>query len=222
MDRIIQVTGKSKVYIQPDTTHVSLKFVKEFSDYSEAVKASVNDVNDVKALLVDVGLKEDSLKTKDYKVSDYEKKIKDKNGKVKKTINEFIYAQTLEITFANDNEILGKILTIISEKFTNAKINLWYSFEDIKGLKDQSLIEAIDDAQRQVDIVCRQLGCKATIVNIDHRDNQYDSRFECFNYSSARLHPGTSSSDGGLKVDINPEEISVDDQITATYLIELN
>ena len=63
MCRTIQITGKGMLKIKPDQILLKLSLSKTLESYEEAIKKSVEEVNEVKQILEEAGLDKKELKT---------------------------------------------------------------------------------------------------------------------------------------------------------------
>ena len=110
--RRITVTGKGRLVVAPEITEVTLIIKGLEDEYYQALAKSVDQSNLLKMVLIENGLKKESLKTKDFNFYKKTKSIKDQYGNYHEKFLGYEYDHIISFKFDNDNELLGKLLRI--------------------------------------------------------------------------------------------------------------
>lgn len=104
MDRIIRVTGKSKISVKPDTIKLKIEASGTYKEYSLSVSKSTEHTNLLRETISKAGLDPQNLKTTHFGIdTDYES-YRDKNGDYQRRFAGYMYTHNLCIQFPNDNE----------------------------------------------------------------------------------------------------------------------
>lgn len=221
MERTIRVTGTGKVSIKPDTTIISMTFSDVLPTYEEALKSSSKDVKIVKDALEKAGLKRDSLKTTQFAVNAHYESFRDEKNNYKSVFDGYEYTQTLRFKFSIDNKLLGKVLFQLSQISVNPKFNIYYGVDDPESAKNLLLGNAIQDAKKKAEIICKSADVKlGTIKDINYSWLDVEFRTRSYDmYDDCQLMMCKSAPDS-FDIDIEPEDIDKTDNVTITFCIE--
>ena len=215
--RTIRVTGKANMKVAPDQTKIELT-IKGFAKlYSEALSKSVEDAKIIKDAIASCGIDRDSLKTENFYTSEKTKSIKDQYGNT--TYKQIGYDVThcMNFTFDNNNEILGKVLYVLSKLSINPRISISYVVKDSEKYKDDLIALAVKDAKRKA--LAMANAAQVNLGDILNMDYSYQTvTFETREYlrmDSVMLADSTESFD----IDMLPEDMDLTDSVTITWEI---
>lgn len=217
MCRTIQITGKGMLKIKPDQILLKLSLSKTLESYEEAIKKSVEEVNEVKQILEEAGLDKKELKTTYYSIKpDYES-VRDNKGNYVTQLKGYKYNQDLNYKFDIDNKILGKVLYSLSKSTENVQIDLEYTIKNPEEAKNELLKMAVEDAYAKAKILSESAQVRlGKILKIDFSSKQID-------FSSKPFERGMMLSSKMCaidSIDIEPEDITKNEDVTIIWEIE--
>lgn len=217
MCRTIQVTGKGMLKIKPDQITIKIFLSKTLNEYEEAIRKSVEDVNEIKDILEKMGLEKKDLKTSNYSVkADYES-VRDSKGNYITKLKGYKYNQDLNYKFDIDNKILGKVLSGLQKSSCHPQIDLEYTIKDTEKARNDLLKKAVEDAYEKAKILSESAQVTlGKILKIDYSCKQID-------FTSRPFERGVMLSNKINvvdNIDIEPEEISRNEEVTIIWEIE--
>lgn len=216
--RKITVTGKGRLIVSPEITEVSLIIKGLEDEYYQALAKSVDESNLLKIILIENGLKKDSLKTKDFNVYKKTKSLKDQYDNNHQKFLGYEYYHVISFKFDNDNELLGKILYSISKLEIELEVSVKYLIKDFEKAKNDLLALAVNDSTVKAKIMAEAANVVlGEIESIDYSWGtiRYDSNeFRVMNNSSMDLCAASSNI---FEIDIEPEDIELTDTVTIVW-----
>ena len=216
--RRITVTGKGRLVVAPEITEVTLIIKGLEDEYYQALAKSVDQSNLLKMVLIENGLKKESLKTKDFNVYKKTKSIKDQYGNYHEKFLGYEYDHIISFKFDNDNELLGKLLYSISKLNINPEVTVKYLIKDFEKAKNDLLAVAIKDSMTKAQVMADASNIiLGEIESIDYSWGtiRYESNeFRVMNDSCMRLYDGAPTS---FDIDIEPEDIHITDTVTVVW-----
>ena len=217
MEKVMKITGRGRAIYTPDTTVINLSFESITDEYEEAVKKSAEDVMKIKEMLSTLNISVSQLKTTQYSVNTYYVSYKDQNNNYKQRFAGYKYSQSLRFSFKNDNKLLGKVLYKLSKLDNNPKFDISFEVSDTENAKNILLKNAIKDAMNKAKIISEASNVKlGEIITIDYSfmdiNFRRSSRMEMITYDCM-------CASEGFDIDIEPEDINVEDNVTITYSI---
>lgn len=221
MTKELRVTGKGNIQVVPDLTIVSVTLSKTETTYKQALVSSSKESKELKELLLPLGIKEESIKTKMFNVEPHYAYYKDKYGDSKSKVDGYTFNHRVNFKFDIDNKLLGKILYQLTKSKTASNIEINYSFKDVEGAKNKLLKSAVDDAFKKAKILEESTGVK--LVNISSINYSFDELEITVNPYSRRFTQNLlcdCGCNGTIDLDVNPDDISLGDVVTITWEIE--
>ena len=216
--RRITVTGKGRLIVSPEITEVTLVINGLEDEYYQALAKSVDQSNLLKMILIENGLKKESLKTKDFNVYKKTKSIKDQYGNYHDKFLGYEYDHIISFKFDNDNELLGKLLYSISKLNINPEVKVKYLIKDFEKAKNDLLAVAIKDSMTKAQVMADAANVElGDIESIDYSWGtiRYESNeFRVMNDSSMRLYDAAPTS---FDIDIEPDDIHITDTVTVVW-----
>ena len=216
--RRITVTGKGRLIVSPEITEVTVVINGLEDEYYQALAKSVDQSNLLKMILIENGLKKESLKTKDFNVYKKTKSIKDQYGNYHDKFLGYEYDHIISFKFDNDNELLGKLLYSISKLNINPEVKVKYLIKDFEKAKNDLLAVAIKDSMTKAQVMADAANVElGDIESIDYSWGtiRYESNeFRVMNDSSMRLYDAAPTS---FDIDIEPDDIHITDTVTVVW-----
>jgi uncharacterized protein len=160
---VITASGEGKVSAVPDIAQVSFTVSEEATTASQAQDAAAKKMNVALAVLEELEIAEEDIKTSSYTVSpkySYQPPCREypcpyQNQK----IIGFTAAQTVEVKIRNlDNT--GKVLTSLGDAGISSLYGPNFTIEDEDELRAEAREEAIKEARAQAKELARQLGVR--------------------------------------------------------------
>ena len=146
----IRVTGTGRLKVKPDTTRLVMTLSGTYKDYEDAMKHSADDTEDVKKSIMKFGIGKEDIKTVTFSVdASYENY--NKKGEYDRHFVGYEYNHVLKVEFANNNELLGKILYALAHSDTDPEISIRYTVKDPELEKTKLLGDALRDAERKAE-----------------------------------------------------------------------
>ena len=216
--RRITVTGKGRLIVSPEITEVTLVINGLEDEYYQALAKSVDQSNLLKMVLIENGLKKESLKTKDFNVYKKTKSVKDQYGNYHEKFLGYEYNHIISFKFDNDNELLGKLLYSISKLNINPEVKVKYLIKDFEKAKNDLLAVAIKDSMTKAQVMANASNVElGDIESIDYSWGtiRYESNeFRVMNDSSMTLYDAATTS---FDIDIEPDDIYITDTVTVVW-----
>ncbi len=221
MEKTIKVTGKGNLAIKPDQILLKLQLTEVEETYEKAIQASAINVNEVKDILENIGFDRKELRTSFFNIDSEYESYRDDRGNYKSKFIGYRYKQDLNYKFDIDNKLLGKVLYALSKSNCNAKINIVYTIKDTEKAKNDLLKNAIEDSKMKALILTESAGVSlGEIINIDYSWNTIEFYSNPFGSRDLIMYDKCCSSEGSIDVDIEPEDINVNDNVTIIWSIK--
>lgn len=203
----LNVQGKGSVYAEPDIVLISFTVSGKAMDYEAALKNLNNRVNNLRDNLSVSGLDKSDLKTTDFNVS-----VETEYKNERRVFAGYRATHRLIIELTLEKELLNSVLANIGEGYSGAQINLQFSVKDRESLKEQVLIQAVKNARKNAGILASAAGVKLGEIR---EINYHWSEIHFFQRQAEMVCESAAE----YNVDIEPEEISVSDNVTIIYEI---
>ncbi len=218
MEKVIKITGKGKISVKPDTIKLSINASDVYKDYSECLSSSSRQTRVIRQAVEEAGLDSEQLKTVNFSVNTEYERIQDENNKWRSALAGYRYNHSLYIQFANDNEILGKVLYQLAKCDTNASFSIEHTVKDQEAVKKQLLEMAVEDCKEKAGLLTNSAGVTlGDIISIDYSfaDTQMAARV-INDLPKAKV---MALDEAALQMDIEADDIVVEDQVTICWQI---
>lgn len=217
--RTIRVTGKGQIKVHPDMTRIVITLEGKNYEYSDTLKQSSDDTEQLKDTMEPFGFNRTDLKTISFDVEPiYESyKIKDE---YKRRFTGYKFTHVLKLEFHSDNTRLGKILYALANCQLHPEFRLIYTVKDTEKPKNELLGKAVQDAKIKAGVLTEAAGLKLKdIQSIDYSWGRID-----FEYTPIHrdLYPEADlccMEEKSLAMDIEPDDIEVQDTVTVLWEI---
>ncbi len=208
--RLLKVQGKGQVVTEPDMVTVSFDVEVKLRDYEDCLRTLNTRADDLRQSMKAAGLSRTELKTTDFNVridSHY------KNGE--RVFSEYVASHRMQIKLPVDKDVLNQVLRHVAKGHSGAKINLLFSVRDKDALRKKVLTQAVETAQENAGTLASATGVSlGKLMQIDYgwaevRFYDQDLVMECG--AASMPDPG---------VDIEPEDVQAEDNVTLVYEIQ--
>lgn len=166
---IINVSGKGSVYVKPDVFKIELSVENRGKETKYIQEQNSKISNKLKKDLLDMGIKEDDIKTLYYKM--YEEKYYDEVQKVRK-FKEYVVTNTIEVT-TYDIDLLAKIIDMASKENVSSISNIQFDVLDKKEHYNKALKLAYNDAKSKADALSEAMNVSIKSVNKVSENSSY-------------------------------------------------
>lgn len=220
--RTIRITGRGKIRLRPDMTRITITLEGTYPEYSEALRHSAQDTDQIKDILTVFGFERSDLKTLNFGV-DTAYEGYNENGIYKQKFVGYKFRHQMKVEFASDNDRLGKILYALAHCPVNPEFKLSYTVKDQEAAKNELLGKAVTDAREKATVLTQAAGVRLKdIQRIDYSWGQIDFEVRPMSRNMLSgdeidnlLAPLSASYD----VDIEPDDIEVSDTVTVVWEI---
>lgn len=218
--RTIRVSGKGKLSLKPDLIELTLRTSGTYKEYSDTIRRSAEQTRILKETLKSAGLDSNDLKTTSFDIDTAYESYKDYEGNSKSKFVGYEFIHRTYIKFANDNELLGKVLYSLSRCPIKVKFDIDYTISDREGAKDQLLKNAIADATHKAKVLAESADVNlGEIVDINYSWGEIrfsSSPINTFALESKMMAMPTDSYD----INIEADDIDLADTVTVVWEIK--
>lgn len=220
--RTIRVTGKGQLKVKPDMTRITMSLEGTFPEYSDALRRSAEDTEQIKDLLSGFGFERTDLKTLNFNVETEYESYKE-HGTYKQRFVGYKYHHLMKVEFESDNERLGKVLYALAHCPVKPEFRLSYTVKDPEAAKNELLGKAIADAKEKSTVLTTAAGVTLkSIQNIDYSWGQINFEVQPMNrmLMAEECCEAPTAAYGSYDMDIEPDDIEVSDTVTVIWEIE--
>jgi uncharacterized protein YggE len=126
MEKIIRVTGKGTLSLPPDLInfHMTIESLEE--DYDDALAKCNVAVKEIRDGIIPLSFDRSDLKTLSFNISPEYHSYTDDDGKWQSDFIGYKASQGLRLDFIIDNELLGKVIRVISDASIVPTFSIYY------------------------------------------------------------------------------------------------
>ncbi|MDE7223584.1 MAG: SIMPL domain-containing protein [Acetatifactor sp.] len=220
--RTIRVTGKGQIRLKPDTTRITITLEGTYPEYSEALRHSAQDTEQIKELLSAFGFERPDLKTLNFSVDTAYERYNEK-GSYKQRFVGYKFQHQMKVEFESDNDRLGKILYALAQCPVNPEFRLSYTVKDQEAAKNMLLGKAVADAKVKAAVLTQAAGVE--LKDIQSMDYSWgEINFDVRPMSRDMLTEDEIDNllaplSAGYDMNIEPDDIVVSDTVTVVWEI---
>ena len=219
--RTIRVTGRGQIALKPDRTRITMTLEGKYKEYSETLRHSSEDTEELKDLLSGFGFERSDLKTLNFGVSEEYESYQDRNGKYRSRFVGYRFHHVLKVEFPSDNDRLGRVLYALAECRIRPEFHLSYTVGDPEAAKNLLLEKAVADAKDKAAALTRGAGVELRdIQSIDYSWGVINLEVRPMDRAvlmdKAIAAPMAAES---IDLDIEPDDIRVSDTVTVVWEI---
>jgi uncharacterized protein len=215
MERKLQITGRGKLSIAPDIIILSFNASAHDWEYEKTVTALNKKVDDLRSIIVKLGIERKNLKTKDFsirKVTSWDKKTE------KHVFNGFSATHNMELEIPLDKTIINNLLNQISKQLDNLDFSIEFGVEDASQHQRQLILNAIEKAKQNASIIAEATGVELKeILDIDYSYHELTIRSQRHNYP---MYEADMMASYEAAPDFEPDDIDVTETVNITWRIE--
>lgn len=210
--RVLKVQGKGRVSVEPDLVTLSFEVEVSDPDYAKCLGNLNERAEDLRASMTAAGLNRAELKTSDFSVR-VETQYKDG----KHLFEGYLASHNMKIELPADKVLLNKTLRSIAKGHSGAEIKLTFSVKDKDGLRKRVLAEAVRVAKENAEALSAAAG--VTLGKLQQIDYGW-SEVRIYDREASMLCEGDSPLPSCSEADIEPEDVSAEDNVTLVYEME--
>ena len=220
--RTIRVTGKGRLKIRPDTTRITISLEGTYPEYSETLRRSSQDTEQLKDLLSTFGFEAADVKTLNFSVdTKYESYTEE--GVYKQRFAGYVFRHLMKVEFPSDNDRLGKILYALANCQVKPEFRLSYTVSDPEAAKNELLGSAVADAREKAAVLTQSADVALKdIQSIDYSWGEIDFEYRPMDRMLAAdmcLTMPLMAKNNSYDMDIEPDDIEVSDTVTVLWEI---
>lgn len=212
--RTIKITGTGQLKVHPDITVLTMALEGICPEYRIAAETIASQTDILKKNLSQSGIDNKDIKTlKFYVQTNFERA--EHKGKYYKALTGYKYFHRLMVKFNSDNSRLTQILSNLANCDVKPDIDISYSINDKESAKNILLANAVKNSKDRAAALTEAAGVKLMdIQSIDYSWGEVD-----FNVRSV-AYAGASTLESINAIDIEPEDITLTENVTITWEIE--
>lgn len=220
-DRTIQVTGKAKIAVKPDTVRLTMGLKGTEESYEGALEQSSQQAEALKICLEKLGFERTDVKTVSFEVNTKYESYQDDSRIWKQKFVGYEFRHDLKIEFDLNHELLGKMLYAVAHSSAEPEIGIFYMVKDAESAKNLLLEKAVRDAAEKAKVLTAAAGVKLyKVASIDYswEDTEIISR-PANRMMAAYTSKLAECADESYKMEMEPDDINVSDYVTVCWYI---
>ncbi|MBR2783446.1 MAG: SIMPL domain-containing protein [Firmicutes bacterium] len=217
--RLIRVTGRGDLRLQPDTTRLTITLRGRSMDYAETLSQSAKDTEALRDVIAALGFARDSLKTLSFDVDTrYEYDNSQRGHNPRQIFMGYEYTHLLKLEFPSDNALLGRTLYALGASSVQPELRLSYTVRDQEGAKNRLLAGAVADAAAKARTLAEAAGVAlGELISIDYSRTRIDFEVQPLRKSVALAEGDLAAP--SFDLDIEPDDIEVSDTVILVWAI---
>ncbi|MBR5348980.1 MAG: SIMPL domain-containing protein [Lachnospiraceae bacterium] len=215
--RMIRVTGTGRLSLPPDVTTVYMELTDHNKDYAKVVEASTKHTIEMKDALAEIGFEREKIKTTGFRVDVETESYQDENHYWRERFVGYKAIHSAKIEFGVDNERLGQVMTVLAKMPFKPTFSVSYSVKDLEKARKTLLTNAVKDAKAKAHVLAKAAGAKLGPATRIIYGNEMPYFVSEGMPKMARMDNAMLKSAGAIKVDINPEDITEEEQVNVFY-----
>lgn len=218
--RTVRVTGKGQIKVHPDMTRITMTLQGLYRDYSETLRRSSEDTEQLKRVLEPFGFQPSDLKTLRFDIDTEHESYREEDTWKQRFIG-YKFEHVVKVEFESDNDRLGKLLYALAHCSLQPEFRISYFVKDPESSKNELLGKAVADAKEKASVLTSAAGVVLKdIQSIDYSWGEIN--FEYQPMGKAMLMENCLMEDASAdRYDMNlePDNIEVSDTVTVIWEI---
>ena len=212
--RTIQVTGKGRLTLKPDTTRITLSLEGLHREYGETLRRSAEETEELRSVLSGLGFACTELKTLRFGVDTEYESYRDGDGAFRQRFTGYRFRQEMKLDFPSDNDRLGRVLSGLAKCAGKPEFHISYTVKDPEAAKNALLAKAVADAREKAAALAAAGGVALKgIQSIDYSWGEID--FEVRPMSGGIRADCCAANK--LAPDLEPEDMELTDTVTVLW-----
>ena len=221
MERTIRVTGRGKMNVKPDTIELNIFVSKVYTEYAEAMEASAEMTEALKAAAERAGFDPQDLKTTGFSINMNYEGVYDEKGNWKNKFAGYRYNHNLALRFDADNAKLGKILWELSDCGADAEISINHTVKDPEPIRNQLLAKAVKDSRTKAEVLAASSGVSlGDIISVDYSWGEMQIYNRTVDEMTFGRNAKISMAEESFDMDIEADDIHIQDTVTVIWEIK--
>ena len=219
--RTIRVTGRGQLKVHPDMTRIVMTLEGTYMEYTETLRRSAEDTEQLRDTLEPFGFERSAVKTLSFEIEPEYESYQER-GDWKRRFLGYKYEHVLKVEFPSDNGRLGRLLYVLAHCRLHPEFRIVYFVGDPEASKNELLGRAVSDAAAKAAVLtgAAHVALKE-IQSIDYSWERIDFEVrpmrgellakECVSDMAAPT--------GSYDVDMEPDDLEVSDTVTVIWEI---
>lgn len=212
-DRVVRVQGHGEATAPADRVVLGFDIGAWDRDYSAAVEALNDRVEDLRGDLAALSVPRKHLKTSNFRVNPTYETI-NRLGREQRQLSGYMASHFIRLELPLENEQLNRILQAVSQGESEPSISISFEVEDSAALRQQALDNAVSEARRNAETLAEAAGVALKqILSIEYGWSEV--RMEAKHYLLAQPRGA------GLAAapDLEPQDVDASEKVTVTWEI---
>ena len=221
MERTIRVTGRGKMNVKPDTIELNIFVSKVYPEYAEAMEASAEMTETLKAAAERAGFDPRDLKTTGFSINMNYEGVYDEKGNWKNKFAGYRYDHNLALRFDADNVKLGKMLWELSDCGADAEISINHTVKDPEPIRNELLAKAVKDSRTKAEVLAASSGVSlGDIISVDYSWGEMQIYNRTVDEMTFGRNAKISMAEESFDMDIQADDIHIQDTVTVIWEIK--
>lgn len=216
-ERLITVTGRGDIRVEPDVTRLELTLKSVHDTYSEAYAQGTDDISRLAALMEKVGLDKSLPKTTRFDIDKDTRREYDKSHNyIGEKFVGFELDHRVKIDLGMDKALLGKLVRLIGQHLKQAEINISYAVKDTRAAQLTMLDRAVGDAKAKAEVLAKAAGSTlgpVKEINYSVQEVHLYSKPHYFGVASNAFLSESAS------LDITPDDLEAEESVTVVWYL---
>lgn len=219
MERTIRVTGKGKISVKPDTIRLIITQKGIEKQYEKAVRASAERKSDLNAALAGLGFGKADLKTLYFNVDTEYESYQTKAQSWRRRLVGYRFTHRMKLEFPVDNEMLGKVLMVVSRCSGEPEFTIQYTISDPEAAKNELLARAVADSMAKAKVLSQAAGVELKqVLTIDYSWGEVEFTARPMNEMMLTKYCcADGAAPDSIDLDIEADDIDVTDTVTVVW-----
>ena len=204
---VLKAQGKGTVFAEPDIVTLSFEVAAKDWEYAESVQELNKRTDALRSSVESVGHDRTELKTTSFSV-----RTATRYDDGHSVFDGYEASHCLRIQLPLDKELLNNILHSIATGGSETEMRISFSVKDRESLKRQAIEEAVSVAKKNAEVLAKASGVKlGKIEQIEYGWSEvhiYDRQVDAM---------CAASPPDQYDVDVEPEDVSAEDNVTLVY-----
>lgn len=225
MERTIRVTGKGKLSVKPDTIRLIMTMEGVQEEYDKAVDQSARMTEEIKNLFERLDFDRESVKTLYFNINAEYESYQAEDNSWQRRFKGYKFTHSIKIEFPSDNKRLGKVLYALGHSQVRPEFRIEYTVAEPEKCKNELLAKAVLDSRQKAEVLAKAAEVSlGDIVTIDYSwgEIEFVTRPVELMGIEERCISSNADKKSTYKMDINPDDIEVSDNVTVVWNISGN
>lgn len=215
MSRTIKIKGIGTATKKPDYVLISMTIESKMSEYEKVVKDLMEKVEKLNTSLVNLGFREDSLKTNNFNVTPCYKQIEKGDFNYENVFEGYCATYSLKLEFPINNGKLNDVLDEMSNNGVYSSFLVSFIVKDISSVTDEILRSATINARQKARVLCE--------ASSERLGKLESIEYDCQNYdltSSFEISCENGNPLMAKNISVSPDDVIITDIVTFVWELQ--